>query len=440
MRSGGRVSFDAIKTKAPIDLLDDVVSGLEGVRDPAKRAAAVVDLFGKSGARLLPLLSEGPEGLAKLRAEVGELGASFDSAFLDNAQEVNDNVDRLKLGLRGLAIQVIGPMLPDLVELSHNAIDIAKSFIGWIKQINITRSLVTGLAVGAIPLLTRGLASLGAFALEVVAPFLVLDDALTFLAGGDSLIGRGLEKAFGAGTGDMVRKWCEQAGEAIRSTFVGALDLLRIAFSDTDEASKKLWQHFELLTRPVESTLDSIVDKAKLVFEALTDIDTLVTGLHDFGEALAAPFLSDEEKQAIALSAANRHRYQATGSSDEVAAGSVDVGAQVHELYGKQAPDPLFAGLPRDYTTAPPPQAAAAAPAPVPAGGYAAAFQMATAPAPPIGYTTNTTTNNVAPVTNVTVNVQGDADVGNRVAKAAENGATRGALRAAKAALVPTPG
>ena len=220
----------------PEDLLDGVVEGLENIQDPATRTAVVMDLFGKSGARLLPLFSEGKEGIAKLRAEVGELGASFDEAFLENAQEFNDNVDRLKLGVKGLAIQAIGPLLPYLSELAQSSVQLIKSFVQWVRHGRVLQTVLVFLTTRAVGglwsslpgLIARlggarvALMRLGAFALKTVAPFLLLEDILVFLAGGKSLIGDKLDKWFGKGTADSVRNFVKAAKSApgeVRAAF-----------------------------------------------------------------------------------------------------------------------------------------------------------------------------------------------------------------------------
>jgi hypothetical protein len=204
---------------APIDLLDGVVAGLVGIQDPAKRTALVMDLFGKSGARLLPLFNEGPEGLKKLRAEVDDLGASFDEAFLQDAQEVNDNVDRLKLGMRGLAIQILKEVLPGIVAFSKGAVDTIKQFVGWIKHTKLIQAALGLLTIKGVMALWKAipaliarlggmrviLASLGRFILRTLLPFLILEDILVFLAGGKSALGKGLDAAFGPGTAKNIQ-------------------------------------------------------------------------------------------------------------------------------------------------------------------------------------------------------------------------------------------
>jgi hypothetical protein len=205
------ISAEDLKKKTPTEIFDLLADGLNSIPDPARRTQVSMALLGRSGAELIPLLAEGSTGMRALRGEVDELGAGFDKAFVDQAQEFNDNIDRLKLGLKGVAIQAIGPLLPDLVALSKAGIDVIKQFVGWIRHTKLIQTVLIGFglkAVGglitSIPVLIAKLGGWGGalvklrnLALRTVLPFLALEDIIVFLAGGKSLLGEGLEKAFG---------------------------------------------------------------------------------------------------------------------------------------------------------------------------------------------------------------------------------------------------
>jgi hypothetical protein len=433
------------KLGQPIDLLDGVVAGLENIQDPAKRTALVMDLFGKSGARLLPLFSEGTEGIKALRAEVEELGFGFDEAFLENAQEVNDNVDRVKMGLRGLAIQVIGPMLPDIVELSKGAISVAKSFIGWIKQTNVTRAVVTGLGMKALPVLIAGMKTLGSIALRTVAPFLLLEDTVGWLAGDDSAIGEALDKIFGAGTGEAARK-------ELLQWFTSFRDLLS---NDVVPALKSVAES-PLFTGAVKTALDAVLSVLKLIGLALTDneeragklVDSLGAGLERLG--VVTPRKELESRREAQFEAYEKGAADPTPLSpfwSTVQKGMFSVFGNPYDDPNSVQSKTLAANNARaDAAIAANRSASEPAPPvgpPVPVD-YTAAFRApaaATAPAPVASYDYSQTT--IAPVTTVEVKVEGgggDEAVGTRIGKAAGKKITEINTRAVQAALVPTPG
>jgi len=251
------------KAGQPIKLLDGVADALAGMQDPAKRTEAIMALFGKSGAKLLPLFQEGSAGIAKLRAEVGELGASFDEAFLENAQEVNDNLDRLKLGVRGLAIQAIGPLLPTIVSWTQKGIDLIKSIVELTKHSSsLQAALVTFGTVGAAKAISGlvGLAQKAGFlkaglrgVLFELAPlvlgFLAIEDVWTFLTGGSSVTGDLIEKFFGKDAPAKVRAFAA----TLKETGLADLGLLLKGAFAIFTDGKPLTQKFQDLLTFIES-------------------------------------------------------------------------------------------------------------------------------------------------------------------------------------------
>jgi hypothetical protein len=213
-----------LKNKLPVDLLDQVADGLIGIQDPAKRTEAVMALFGKSGNRLIPLFSEGSEGIKKLRGEVGALGASFDEAFLADAQEVNDNLDRLHMGVRGLAIQAIKPLLPLITQWTQSSVELIKQLVALVEHSEAVKAgLLTFGAVGAAKAISAmvslaqkagflkgGLRGLLLELAPLVLGFLAIEDVWTFLTGGTSITGDLIEKLFGKDAPEKVRQFVKE--------------------------------------------------------------------------------------------------------------------------------------------------------------------------------------------------------------------------------------
>lgn len=431
---------------APIELLDGVVAGLEGIQDPAKRTALVMDLFGKSGAKLLPLFSEGKEGIAKLRAEVQELGFGFDDAFLENAQEVNDNLDRLKLGLRGVGIQVLSEVLPGITEFSKKAVALAKTFIQWVRG---TKAIQAGLAVLAgngvammiakVGGLGKALVGLGRLVMRTVFPFLALEDAMVFLAGGKSLIGRGLDKMFGAGAG-------EEARAAILKWFN---DVKTVVVNDVLPALKNIVES-PLFQGAAKGALDGILAVLSAIGVALTDntkrAEALVGVLKRSAAGLGLG--PSEPESAGALEAGlPENRKELTGPESFTR-------KFVTTIFGDPLDDPAVRANEqhnRDVTERKRADAEALAKqspffaptAPAAPNDYASYFRptVATLPAAASPITNNNIQSTVAPVTTVNVTVQGDgAETGNRVGKTVAKIVAPINMRAIKDGLVPTPG
>src|SRR5690606_36076611 len=193
-------------------LFDEVVEKVSGIENTTERAGLLNKIFGDSYVRLVPLLDEGSEGIRRLRAEVEELGFAYDEAFLENAQAFNDNFDRMKLAIRGVAIQAIGPLLPKLVDFAQKATGLVKSIREWMQNSRMLEDVMIGLGSKAIVAVISKLGGLGGafqklvpFVTRALLPLLALEDMLVFLAGGESVLGDMMDAAFGSGTQEKVR-------------------------------------------------------------------------------------------------------------------------------------------------------------------------------------------------------------------------------------------
>ncbi len=71
------LSVKTIAGESADQAFKDIADGIAGVTNPAERARLAVDIFGKSGQKLLPLMMEGAAGIAAAQAEAEKLGISF---------------------------------------------------------------------------------------------------------------------------------------------------------------------------------------------------------------------------------------------------------------------------------------------------------------------------------------------------------------------------
>lgn len=101
-------------------ILLDVADALKGTADPAARAAAAQDLFGRSGARLLPILSGGREAIARFSAEAESLGVRLDKDTITKADQAADMLKRLELQLDRLWQSIMLRAGPAVIWLAEN--------------------------------------------------------------------------------------------------------------------------------------------------------------------------------------------------------------------------------------------------------------------------------------------------------------------------------
>jgi len=100
------------------DILGDVADRFAGMEDGALKTAYAQDLLGRSGAKLIPLLNGGRQGLAEMRSEAERLGQVFDQDTGDAAEAFNDNLTRMRKVISGTGNQLAQDLLPQMVEFT----------------------------------------------------------------------------------------------------------------------------------------------------------------------------------------------------------------------------------------------------------------------------------------------------------------------------------
>jgi hypothetical protein len=109
------------------DLLLDIADKFSKMEDGAAKTGMAMEIFGKSGAQLIPFLNEGKAGIAALTAEADRLGLTLGGDAAKAADAFNDNLDRLKFAAQGVVNQAVQQMLPMLVAMSERFVASAKS-------------------------------------------------------------------------------------------------------------------------------------------------------------------------------------------------------------------------------------------------------------------------------------------------------------------------
>lgn len=94
-RIGVGVLDAAGKVRSTDAVMGDVADALKAIDDPARRAAIAVDLFGKTGQKMLPFLQDGKEGVNNLASEAESLGMIIDDPLVRAADDASDSITAL---------------------------------------------------------------------------------------------------------------------------------------------------------------------------------------------------------------------------------------------------------------------------------------------------------------------------------------------------------
>lgn len=153
-------------------VLSDIADKIAAMPDGAEKSALAMQLLGKSGAEMIPLLAGGGEALRQAGIEAEAMGLVIDQKTGKAAENFNDNLSRLKGTLTGLATQIMAQMAPAMERLSAMAVELT----GWFRNLSPETqkwiSVAAGIAVIAGPIvMAMGMVvgSLGTVAAALVA-------------------------------------------------------------------------------------------------------------------------------------------------------------------------------------------------------------------------------------------------------------------------------
>jgi hypothetical protein len=104
------------------DVMMDVADKFAEMDDGAQKAQIATELFGKSGADLIPMLNGGSAGLKEMGDQADRLGVTLDGNTARAAEQFNDNITILKSGVQGFANQVMKGLLPALNNLGNEMV------------------------------------------------------------------------------------------------------------------------------------------------------------------------------------------------------------------------------------------------------------------------------------------------------------------------------
>jgi len=205
-------------------LMREVGLALNGLENSTEKVAIAQQLMGRSGAALLPLFKDGEAGLdATLRA-LDRFGGGLSKDLIPLAEAAQDRFAEWEIATTSLKSRVMVALLPMLnslvLSLSKAGAAVSK-FLGKGEAMKAILIVLGGvLAKLAIGKFGMSLLKLGRAAalplLKIALLVLLVEDLIVLFKGGDSLIGRFLDKLFGAGSSGAVVKAITDITSAVK--------------------------------------------------------------------------------------------------------------------------------------------------------------------------------------------------------------------------------
>lgn len=165
--------------------------------DGAQKTALAMELMGRSGADMIPMLNGGSAALNELMAEAKALGLEISTSTGRAAEAFNDNISRMGYAISGLTLGITAALAPALVVVTDGMVAVTKAVLKGLEYLpvlaeyaavaggalavmagpailssigSMTVAIGTGL-VGAVKLLTAAIVAnpLGALAVGIAA-------------------------------------------------------------------------------------------------------------------------------------------------------------------------------------------------------------------------------------------------------------------------------
>jgi hypothetical protein len=224
------------------DVLGDLADHIAEIEDPAKKTKIAIDLLGRGGSQLIPLLNRGGEAFRDARKDALELGGGLSNQFVEAAHKAEEANVKLNFAFTSLKSNIANAVLPTFTAIVQGFTNIVKIAVDVEKRSHIVEDAFLFLKNGAIAfgiykivtaMRALSLASLfnplGLLVVGAVAALLAYNDLKVALEGGKSVFG----DTFGHTGIETLRDDLDDANDVIDNS----IDL----FTTMGEILVKLW-------------------------------------------------------------------------------------------------------------------------------------------------------------------------------------------------------
>lgn len=256
------LSFDQVRQMAPDQAFMAIADAIAQVPNPLEQSKLAMDVFGRSGAQLLPMIKN---GLSETAAEAEKLGLVLSEDAIAAGDEFGDTLDKLKLVGMSLISSVLTPLVPILVDVA-TAVGKTAHALGPILT-DIIRALISWTS-----LLVSKLLDVAATAAELAAKF---GGPVAAKLGITGDLVQGL-RASAQSYADLSKKQWDLVGSAEQAA--PAVTKMAAAIRTTAPASKEAAQALEAFRKKVDdatgmSAYRNALDVMRVIEAAGTRID-----------------------------------------------------------------------------------------------------------------------------------------------------------------------
>lgn len=160
------LSVKDLLTLSPDQQLEAIADGVDAIANPAQKAATAIAIFGRSGAKLLPLMVGGAANIKALREEANRLGIDFTTQDAQAAADITDAFNRWDKSVKAVKNQIAAALVPALLEGYQLIQPFLTAIVQWARE---NRALVVTVAAVGAGLIVAGSALAGIGVAAIVA-------------------------------------------------------------------------------------------------------------------------------------------------------------------------------------------------------------------------------------------------------------------------------
>ena len=257
------------------EIVPALADGFSKLKTPQEQTAVAMSIFGKQGAALIPLLKGGKDGVGALYEQFEALGGGLSGDFIQAAARADDELDRFRFTLGIVKSRIALEVLPIVTSLVQKLI----SFTVWAgRMTKETNVLTVGLyaLVTVVGLLVAEWLILNIEIVAIVAAFaalfLIVEDIYTFFTGGDSILGRVIDRLFGVGASKRFIEAVKEAIDDVMAAFKALEPIVRTAGEVMSEMWAEVKAAMALFFKDGNEDATSLFDTIKAAGRAAIDI------------------------------------------------------------------------------------------------------------------------------------------------------------------------
>ena len=146
------IRIEEIKNLSPEEQFYKIAGAIADIKNPTEKTARTLELFGRAGTELIPMLKNGSVGLKAMAEEFRKYGTVIDTVTAQAAEDFNDTLERTQATLKAaftiISVQMLPIMQSLATSLSETVLNI-KNFISNNKELVTTLTKVV-VSVGII--------------------------------------------------------------------------------------------------------------------------------------------------------------------------------------------------------------------------------------------------------------------------------------------------